>query len=169
MERVSARPRRDYDPPANGVNHSAGNLESRGLVFIIESDTPVRLAHLATMVMSGVLLDRPVIVVWMGAALAHLVSGALEPATGGSGAHRGGGGAHPPDPQAVPEGEGDSGTPEALLREARLLGTVTYLACSADAQRLGRERATLLAHVDDILAMTTILRRIEGAGTVLYL
>ena len=140
MERVSARPRRDYDPPANGVNHSAENMESKGLAFIIESDNPVRLAHLATMVMSGVLLDRPVIVVWMGAALARLASGPL-----------------------------DSGTSEALLREARLLGTVTYLACSADAQRLGRERATLLTHVDDILAMTTILRRIEGAGTVLYL
>ncbi|MDZ4806409.1 MAG: hypothetical protein SGI90_16265 [Candidatus Eisenbacteria bacterium] len=136
-------------------------MESRGLVFFIESDTPVRLAHLATMVMSGVLLDRPVIVIWMGAALAHLVSNGLDRGTGG--------GPPFPDHPGSPRGFDDSGTPEALLREARLLGSVTFLACSADAQRLGRDREAILTRLDDILAMTTILRRIEGAGTVLYL
>ncbi len=161
MTRVSAIPRGDYDPPATDVNHSAENMDSKGLVFIIESDNPVRLAHLATMVMSGVLLDRPVVVVWMGAALAHLVNGGMDQAAGGS--------APGTNPDLPAGGDGDSGTPEALLREARLLGTVTFLACSADAQRLGRERAILLGRVDDILAMTTILRRIDGAGSVLYL
>lgn len=122
-------------------------MESKGLVFFMESDSPVRRSHLATMVMSGVLLDRPVIVVWMGAALARFLA----------------------DEPPLELGFDDSGTPESLLREARLLGAVTFLACSADAQRLGRDRDTILKRLDDILAMTTILRRIEGAGTVLYL
>ena len=121
-------------------------MESRSLVLFIESAEPVRLAHLATLVMSAVLLDRPVTVVWTGGALAHLMSGGLD----------------------VDEGD-DSGSAGALLKEARVLGDVGYLACSADARRLGLDRAAFLARLDDVLAMTTILIRIEGAGTVLYL
>ncbi|HEX7880060.1 MAG TPA: hypothetical protein VF720_11660 [Candidatus Eisenbacteria bacterium] len=127
-------------------------MDARGLVYFVESNDPVRLTHLATLVMSGVLLDRPVVVVWMGRALGHLMSGGLD---------------------AVPTGDAavatDETSPGALLREARQLGSVTFLACSADARRLNLDRAAFLARVDDVLAMTTILHRIEGAGTVLYL
>jgi len=130
-------------------------MEARSLVFFVASDDPVRLTHLATMVMSGVLLDRPVVVVWMGGALGHLMAGGLDEAAVT---------ARPGDDGAV-----DETAPGALLREARLLGSVAFLACSADARRLGLDRAAFLARVDDVLAMTTILHRIEGAGTVLYL
>jgi hypothetical protein len=110
------------------------------MAIFAASDDPPRLTHLATIVMSAVLLDRPVLVVWMGAALGQWMRGGL-----------------------------DETAPGALLREARMLGTVSFLACSADARPLGLDRAAFLARVDDVLAMTTILHRIEGAGTVLYL
>ena len=125
-------------------------MEARGLVFFVASEDPVRLTHLATMVMSGVLLDRPVVVIWMGGALGHLMAGGLDAA-------------------GVDDAAIDQTAPGALLREARLLGSVSFLACSADARRLGLDRPAFLARVDDVLAMTTILHRIEGAGTVLYL
>jgi hypothetical protein len=135
-------------------------MEANGMVFFASSDDPTHLAHLATMVMSGVLLDRPVVVVWMGAALGRLMSGGLDAPRGDHVADAAAG-AGPVDEPGV--------APGALLREARLLGSVTWLACSADARRLGLDRAAFLARVDDVLAMTTILHRIAGAGTVLYL
>jgi hypothetical protein len=100
-------------------------MEARSLVFFVASDDPVRLTHLATMVMSGVLLDRPVVVVWMGAALGHLMAGAWIAAVGCRG---------------VDGGAVDETAPRRPAARGRLLGSVAYLACSADARRLGLDR-----------------------------
>ena len=102
--------REDYDARVTRVNHRTEMMNSRSLVFFVESDNPVRLTHLATMMMSAVLLDRPVTVVWMGAALARLMAGELDPSAG-----------------APAAGSDDSGTTQALLHEARVLGGVNYL------------------------------------------
>jgi peroxiredoxin family protein len=120
-------------------------MSTRQMALFLESDSPTRLSHAATLVTSAVLLGRPVVVVWMGAALRKLVEGRLD------------------------EGLDGDGRPSALLAEARLLGPVTYYACSADSRGLGRSREELLAHVDDIHAMTTLLRRLDGAAPLLYL
>lgn len=115
------------------------------MALFLDSDSPARLSHAATLVTSAVLLGRPVIVIWMGGALRKLVEGRLD------------------------DDQGGDARPSALLAEARLLGPVTYYACSADSRALGRSREELLTHVDDIHAMTTLLRRIDGAAPVLYL
>lgn len=122
-------------------------MSSRPLALFLAGDTPLRLQHAATLVTSAVLLGRPVVVVWMGEALRKLVEGRIDDGFDGDG----------------------EGRPSALLAEARLLGPVTYYACSADSRQLGRPREELLAVVDDIHAMTTLLRRIDGAAPVLYL
>lgn len=120
-------------------------MNEKKLALLVGSGAPVRLEQAATMVASAVLLDWEVIVVWMGDALPLLVEGRLD------------------------EGARPESRPSALLAEARALGRVSYLACSADSRRLGRSRRELLGHVNDILAMTTILRRIQDAGTKMNL
>lgn len=120
-------------------------MNEQKLALFVESDAPARLRLAGTMVASAALLDWEVLVVWVGEALARLVEGRLD------------------------EGISDGARPSALLAEARALRPVTFLACSADSAGLGRSREELLQHLDDVVAMTTILRRVQDAGTKLIL
>lgn len=120
-------------------------MNERKLALFMDSGEPGRLRLAANLATSAALLGWEVVVIWTGDALTRLVAGRID--------------------EGAAAGQG----PSELLAEARALQPVTYLACSADSARLGRPREELLRHVDDIVAMATILRRIQDAATKLIL
>jgi peroxiredoxin family protein len=117
------------------------------MAILLQSGDPERVRNVASMVAGAAALNWEVVLVLFGEALENHVLGRLDP----------------PD-----LGQEDPARPSALIRSAVEFGRVTILACSADARRCGLDEALIRAKVDDILGMTTILRRIQDAGTKLW-
>lgn len=116
------------------------------LALFLQSDSPERIRTAASILASAAALDWDVTAVFLGGALKRLVEGRLN--------------------EGSPSGE--SG-PDGLIQSARSFGRLTVMACTADAQSTGLSREAILRHVDEIAAMPTILLRIEGAPTKLFL
>ena len=121
-------------------------LKSTRLALFIQSGSPDRIRTAASILASAAALDWEITAIFMGEALSRLVEGRLNEGSR----------------------EDESG-PAGLIQSARSFGKMSVLACTADAQSTGLSRATILQHVDDIAAMPTILLRIEGAATKLFL
>ncbi len=120
-------------------------MKTRLAVFV-QSGSPDRIRTAASILASAAALDWDITAIFMGEALSRLVEGRLNEGSGS-----------------------DESGPEGLIQSARSFGRMSVLACTADAQSTGFSRKEILEHVDDIVAMPTILLRIEGAGTKLFL
>jgi peroxiredoxin family protein len=118
------------------------------MALFLQSGAPDRLASAASLMAGAAALDWEVVVVLLGEALRRFVSDRFD------------------------EGAGDrpeDARPSALVRSAVSFGRVTFLACSADARGAGHPEEVVRARVDEILAMSTILLRVQDAGTKLYI
>jgi peroxiredoxin family protein len=126
----------------------SGSLNPRRMALFLQSGAPERLASAASFMAGAAALDWEIVVVLLGEALRKFAGDRLD-----DGAADG------------PE----EARPAALMRSAVAFGRVTFLACSADARSSGFPEEVLRQRVDEILGMSTILRRVQDAGTKLYL
>jgi peroxiredoxin family protein len=116
------------------------------MAVFLESGGAEKLRYGASIVASGAALDWEIMVILLGDALRKIVTGRLD------------------------EGwEGNEGSPARLIATARDFGRLTVVACAADVQSAGFSREEVLRHVDDVLAMPTILLRIQAAPVKLYI
>ena len=121
-------------------------MKSARLAIFLQSGSPEKIRTAASLLASAAALDWEVTAIFMGEALRKLVEARLD------------------------EGlRSDDAGASGLIQSARSFGRTSILACTADAQSTGRSREEILKHVDDILAMPTILLRIEGAATKLFI
>lgn len=125
-----------------------GSLNLRKMALFLQSGSPERLASAASLMAGAAALDWEIVVVLLGDALRKFVDDRLD--------------------EGAAEGPGDA-RPSGLVRSAVSFGRVTFLACSADARGAGHPEEIIRSRVDEILAMSTILRRVQDAGTKLYL
>lgn len=120
------------------------------LVQLLDPRTD-RLHHGVSLALTGAAMGRPTVIALFQGALLAVVTGLAEaPRLDGL----------PADVAArLLEGHERFPTSVArLLADARRLGVRVY-ACSGSVELAGLEVADVLAHVDDVLGLTTILRR----------
>jgi peroxiredoxin family protein len=123
-------------------------LNQRRLALFLQSGEPDRIRNAVSVVAGAAALNWEVVLVLLGDALKRHVEDRLDPEDAGG---------------------DDPSRPSALLRSAVDFGKVTILACSADARLAGVKESRLKARVDQVVGMTTILRRIQNAGTKLWI
>ena len=124
----------------------SGLLNHRKLAVFLQSADPERVASAMSLIAAAATLDWDVVVVFLGPAFRSHMEDRLDEQA--------------PDPES---------TPSRLLSSAVAFGRVTRLACSAEARRAGYPEETMRARLDEIVAMSTILRRVRSAGTKLFI
>lgn len=120
------------------------------LVQLLDPRTD-RLHHGVSLALTAAAMGRPTTVALFQGALLALVSGRADaPCLDGL---------EPALAAALTEGhERHPTSPGGLLRDARKLGVRVY-ACSGSVELAGLEVEETLQHVDDVLGLTTLLRR----------
>lgn len=118
------------------------------LVLFLQTEDPTRLHYAAMLSASAAALDWEITLVVLGGALKRWVEGTLDDGL----------------PRQVP-----SGSSSLLFDSTRAFGRLTVLTCGADVQASGLERQRVLDRVDDISGLPSILLRIRGATTQLFI